>query len=260
MSTSALAVERRDADLGGARRLAVAWQHPLNRSIDAVGLLNRGSAGFSFSYLRSAIKVADFRPFLSLPDLNRRYESPILFPMFAQRVMRPSRPDFDRYLRSLGLADGASEWAILGRSQGQREGDGIQVFAEPDVDEIGNTNVTFFVSGLRHRLAAEPRVGAALDALAPGDRLVLVDDPDNPVDSRALLVAERTGLALAWIPAVLLPYVQTVRPLGEPEITVAGISGPDVPPGYRLLVTLRGSVPAGYQPFSGPAWEFASGH
>ena len=65
-----------------------------------------------------------------------------------------------------------------------------------------------------------------------------------------MLVAERIGVA-AWVPSILLPYVRTVRSTAEPRLAVAKINGPDVPPGYRLLITVQRTVPLGYRPFSG---------
>lgn len=257
MSTSTFAPGTGSSERTVVQRLAVAWQHPVTRRIQAVGLLTCGPAGFQFAYLRAAGGVEDFQPFLGFPDLGHRYVSATLFPLFAQRVMRPTRPDIARYRRSLGLDENASDWSILGRSQGQREGDGIRVFSEPEVDDAGHTTATFFVSGLRHRMAADARVGCALTELRPGDGLVLVAQPDNGADSRALLVAEHGEVALAWIPSVLLPYAHEVRSTAEPQLTVEKTNGVDVPPGYRLLVTLRGFVPPGYRAFSGPDWVTA---
>lgn len=259
MSTSTLSVDARLDEGLSAERLAVAWQHPGNRRIQPVGVLTCSAMGFAFSYLRSAAEVEGFQPFLGFPDLDRRYESATLFPLFAQRVMRSSRPDYDRYLRALWLDDDASAWSILGRSQGQREGDGIRVFPEPSVDDDGRTISTFFVSGLRHRMTSDPRVERALETLAVGDALTLRDEPDNPADERALLVEERTGVDLAWVPSVLLDYVHAVRSIGTPAVTVTTTNGAGVPPGYRLLVTVEGAVPPGYRPFSGAEWALASG-
>lgn len=257
MSASTLGAAPSLTDRSAGRRLAVAWQHPETRRITAVGLLTCSDSCYTFAYLRSAAAVEGFQPFLGFPDLARQYEAHALFPLFAQRVMRVSRPDFSRYRQALRLEADASDWSILGRSQGQREGDGIRVFPEPYVDEAGGTTSTFFVSGLRHRMGQDPRVSAALDDLTPGDRLNLVEEPINAEDARALLVAERTGVTLAWVPSVLLSYVHAVRSIAEPSLTVVGTNGLDVPPTYRLLVNLRGTAPDGYRPFDGPEWVLA---
>jgi len=245
-------------DRGFIPRLAVTWQHPLTRRTTAVGLLTYVDSTYRFSYLRSAGTVEGFQPFLGFPDLERKYAAAELFPLFAQRVMRPSRPDFDRYRRALGLDVDSSDWSMLGRSQGQREGDGIQVFAEPDVDEAGVTSSTFFVSGLGDRMRQDPRVEPALVRLAVGDRLRLLEERATAEDMRALLVVERTGVPLAWVPALLLSHLDTIRSHGAPELSVVDTNGPDMPPAYRLLVKLRGTAPVGYRPFDGPEWSLAS--
>ena len=118
-----------------------------------------------FSNLRSAGAVEGFQPFSRFPDLKHRYEATVLF---AQRVRRASRPDFDRHRRALGLDISTSVWSILVRSQGQWEGDGICVFPEPDVEEADMTSSTFFVSGPSDRMRQDPRVAPALARLAVG--------------------------------------------------------------------------------------------
>lgn len=244
-------------DPGSIPRLAVTWQHPWTRRTTAVGLLTHVDPTYRFCYLRSAGAVAGFEPFLGFPDLERRYEAMALFPLFAQRVMRRSRPDFDRYRQALRLEADASDWSILGRSQGAREGDGIRVFPEPDVDKAGLTTSTFFVNGLGARMREDPRVKPALVGLVVGDRLRLLDDRATAEGARALLVVERTGVALAWVPGVLLSHFDTIRSHGAPELSVVDTNGLDVPPAYRLLVVLRGAAPVGYLPFDGPEWSRA---
>jgi hypothetical protein len=181
-------------DRGFIPRLAVTWQHPLTRRTTAVGLLTHVDSTYRFSYLRSAGTVEGFQPFLGFPDLERRYAAAALFPLFAQRVMRPSRPDVDRYRRALGLEVDSSDWSMLGRSQGQREGDGIRVFPEPDVDEAGATSSTFFVSGLGDRMREDPRVEPALVRLVVGDRLRLRGERATAEDTRA----RSSSSARAW--------------------------------------------------------------
>ena len=111
-----------------ARRLVVAWQHPEERSIQPVGLLTWDGIGFKFAYIRNVLSVRDFRPLLGFEDLYRSYYSEDLFPLFAQRAMDPRRPDYQRYVQTLGLEGDPSPWEQIARSQGRREGDTIQLF------------------------------------------------------------------------------------------------------------------------------------
>lgn len=254
MSVSSLEVVPR-ADARSSHRLVVAWQHPVTRALGPVGMLTVAGGTFTFAYLRRAVDVDGFQQLLGFPDWDGCYESERLFPLFAQRVMSPHRPDYARYLHSLGLSTEAGAWAIMGRSQGAREGDGIRLFPEPVVDHEGRTTSTFFVNGLRHRMAQDPSVAPSLANLRVGQELLIVEERDNPVDHRALLVVADTGVALAWVPSLLLDYVHEVRATDDAEFRVEAVNGEDVPPGYRLLVTLEGRLPVGFQPFSGPDWE-----
>lgn len=239
-------------------RLVVTWQHPESRSIQPVGVLSCDTESFAFSYLAAARHVPDFQPFLGFGDVDRRYESPTLFPFFAQRVMRPSRPDYGPYLHSLALAADADSWQILARSQGARVGDTTRVFPEPEVTDSGRTRHTFFVNGVRHALRDDPAAERSLSALRVGADVQLHDQPDNPINQLAIQVATSEAVVLGWVPDVLLDYVAIAREVCEPSVTVTMVNGMDVPSGFRLLVTLEGRVPDGYEFFSGNRWELAS--
>jgi hypothetical protein len=250
-----------DASPRVLQRLAVAWQHPQTRAIEPVGILEYDEAGYRFRYVRNALSVDGFRPLLGFPDLHRTYESRRLFPLFAQRVMDARRPDYGRYLNELHLPEDAEPFELLGRSGGQRKGDTVQVCPEPSVAPDGSTRSVFLVNGVRHVLEADPTAHQRFASLRPEERLVLIDEPDNDWNSRAVLVSARDGQRLGWVPDLLLDYVHTVRDQGEPSLVVEHVNGPEAPPHLRLLVRLTGQAPAGYQPFTGPRWEpIASRH
>jgi hypothetical protein len=171
--------------------------------------------------------------------------------------MRPGRPDYRRRLETLSLAPDAEPWDVLARSQGQRQGDGIRLFAEPDVQPGGRTSATFFVSGLRHRAQQSLDVEPAVSGLTAGARLGLRPEPSNPADPRALLLTDSGGVALGWVPHVLLDYVWATMGMPEPcVVTVLAVQPPTAIPSYRLLVRLTGHFPGG-RAFGGPQWALA---
>lgn len=230
----------------------MAWQHPHSRKIHPVGVLEQAFDGsYAFAYLRRARDVEGFRPFLGFPDLTRRYESSALFPLFAQRVMDSRRPDYETYMHTLGLPEDAAPMEVLARSGGHRSGDTIQLVPEPLVETDGTTWCRFLVHGIRHR----PGAGERITALRAGDELALRDEPDNPKNSRAVLVAANDEQPLGWVPDLLLDYVHHVRARSEPLVRVEQANGENVPPHLRLLVSLSGTVAPGYRPFTGPGWE-----
>jgi hypothetical protein len=238
-----------------AQRLAVAWQHPESRAIRPVGILQLAGHVYSYYYVRAVREVVDFRPFIGFPDLYGRYESDYLFPIFAQRVMDPGRPDYERYVDSLDLTQEASPWEQLARSEGRRAGDTIILFPEPRVDADGSTYGTFLVHGLRHATEPPELIEERLRGVRQGDRLWLKDEPTNPVNPEAIQVANADGEVLGWVPDMLLGYVRCVRSQGDPEVHVVQINGPDAPMHMRLLARLSGRAPDGYRAFGGPDWE-----
>jgi hypothetical protein len=120
-------------------RLGVAWQHPETRSIRQVGLLWQDRAQYHFRYVRNVKDIDGFTPFLRFPGLRGTYSSERLFPLFAQRVMDPRRPDYEEYVRTLDLVRDSTPWEQLARSEGRRAGDAIMVFPEPSVEPDGAT-------------------------------------------------------------------------------------------------------------------------
>src|SRR5882724_3209372 len=161
-------------------RMAVAWQHPTNRGVHPVGLLEYDGDVHRFRYLTAASILRDFRPFVGFPHLAECYESRELFPFFAQRVMSPRRPDYSGYLRALDLSDSATPWEQLARAEGRLAGDTIQLVPEPRVEADGTTWGRFLVAGIRYRLTDPVERERVLDTVNAGDHLELTDEPTNP--------------------------------------------------------------------------------
>src|SRR5674476_58373 len=188
------------------RRLVVAWQHPTERSICPVGILSFDGSRYRFHYIANVRSEADFRPFLGFPDFAATYESDHLFPLFSQRAMAPRRPDYRRWVTRLGLDDDATPWEQIARSGGRREGDTIQLFPVPRIDE-GLLACSFLVHGIRHipessltygqenHTISRDELEEELSRLHPGDRLLLADEPHNPFNPRAILTTTAADCA-----------------------------------------------------------------
>jgi HIRAN domain len=246
MSNSAsLAPARLEPLAGDPHRLLVAWQNPDTRRIALVGVLEHSAGRYCFRYLQAALDTQGFRPFLGFDDLRRRYESEQLFPLFRQRLMDHDRPDFDRYLDTLGLGESSSPLAVLGRSGGSRVGDSIFLLREPEVFSDGATQAMFFVHGVRHQQGAAARIGQ----LRPGDHLHLHPEPDNKFNRRAVLVTTDGDQVLGWVPDLLADYVQQALSMGTPAVRVSRVNDEHTPLNLRLLVELSGRLPVGHRPF-----------
>lgn len=206
---------------------------------------------YAFSYLEHATRAVGFRPLLGFPDV-RRYESRGLFPLFAERLMDPRRPDRARFLAALDLGADASPLLVLSRSGGRRVGDAIELSPVPSADDRGRSQCVFLVHGIRYQM---PTSGEVIDTLREGDLLALLPQPDNEHNERALLVTAGGGRPVGWVPDVLLDYVHG---LADPSIRVVRANGPSVGPRLRLLVRVDGSAEPGWDPFSGPEWALAT--
>lgn len=258
---------RGNSSPGPARRLVVAWQHPDSRSIDPVGFLSYDGRSYRLAYIRHALQVRDFRPLFGFEDLHRSYASERLFPLFAQRVMDPRRPDYHRYVERLGLPDDASPWEQIARSQGRRQGDSIQLLPEPTVSD-GMLSCLFLVNGVRHvpdrdislegrslHVTAE-QVEDALMRMKKGDALHLMPEPQNPVNPLAILVAAISLTPVGWVPDLLVEDLhRLLSHTAAVKVSVEHVNGPDAPWHMRLLARLTAPVASGFRFFSGDRWQ-----
>ncbi|BCI84598.1 hypothetical protein MTY66_62230 (plasmid) [Mycolicibacterium sp. TY66] len=248
------------------RELVVTWQHPVERSISPVGLLSFDGQTYTFRYIRNALTVPGFRPFLGFPDLEWCYTSTRLFPLFAQRAMAPRRPDFTRWVHRLGLPEDASPWEQIARSGGRRQGDTIQLFPVPRISD-GHLECDFLVHGMRHILERPIEVGGVLvtvtrdelettlAGLRPGDQLGLCDEPSNRSNPQAILTTTAGHLPLGWMPNLLVDEVHRAAEHGPARVTVRAVNGPEAGWHLRLLATLSADVPDGFEVFTDPSWE-----
>ena len=252
-----------------ARRLVVTWQHPADRNIEPVGFLDYDGQCYRFGYIRHALSVKDFRPLLGFRDLHGAYSSEDLFPLFAQRVMDPRRPDYQRYVERLGLPEEASPWEQITRSQGRRQGDTIQLLPQPTTD--GETlTCLFLVNGVRH-IPDEPlvldgrpievtreQVEAALSRLHPGDALQLVREPANKHNPLALLVMAPAATPVGWVPNLMVEDMRKLIARADVSVTAEHINGPDAPWHLRLLARLTARGAGDFRFFTGEQWDLLS--
>ena len=251
--------------LPATRRLVVTWQHPVERSISPVGVLTYDGDRYGFHYIQNVRNVPGFRPFLGFPDLGETYESDQLFSLFAQRAMTPRRPDYTRWVSRLGLEDDATPWEQIARSGGRREGDTIQLFPVPGIQD-GVLTCSFLVHGVRHiperavtvnnrsRLIARAELEQQLLQLRPGDSLELADEPDNPFNPRAVLTTTEAHFPLGWVPNLLLDDLHRIPGRDSVSLRVQQVNGPEAGWHLRLLVELRAHVPEDFTVFQGENW------
>ena len=110
-------------------------------------------------YLKGALDAreqAGFEPILSFPRFDYSYASSDLFPLFANRLLRPSRPEYKDFIHWLNISEHQDDpIALLSRSGGKRKTDNFEVFPCPEPDADGNYHIHFFTHGLRYFLEAD---------------------------------------------------------------------------------------------------------
>jgi hypothetical protein len=223
-----------------------------------IGRLEFDHGTYRFVYTKGARTAVGFTPFSGMEDLEQIYESNELFPVFANRLLPKSRPEYEAYLQWSGFDPGKppDPIAILGVTEGIRRTDLIEVFPCPVPDELGCYLNKFFLHGLRYM----PEVAKArVLALTEGEPLYPVLDLFNPTDSNAVALRTITGdrLMLGYVPRYLAQDVWKLIQGCEPEFinVFAHRVNPDAPLQQRLLCRMNACWPEGFQPCSGEAFQ-----
>jgi hypothetical protein len=169
------------------KSLYVAWQEPQTKSWLPVGNLTYNKQIYQFAYTKGAEKSPYFVPFGRMKDLHKHYFSTELFPLFANRLLSKSRPEYPAYLQWLNVQEQDDPLLLLARSGGKRATDSLELFPAGERNEQGHYEFYFFSRELRH-LATLERV----NHLSQGEPLLLV--PDIQAYAMALKTTDRINV------------------------------------------------------------------
>jgi HIRAN domain len=242
-------------DTTNIQALFVAWQEPKSKQYFPVGRLLRLPNGhgptYEFCYLNGVAKaqLAGFTAFLAFPELSEVYRSHELFPLFSNRLMPRSRPDFGKYVARLDLdPNNADDFAILGRSGGRRVTDSLELFPLPNLEHEGCYITYFLAHGIRY--LPDTSINR-LEMLQEGDRLRLQWDMDNEADPRALSLRTEDRIQVGYVPRYLLDDAWEILMTCpyRPTITVAQVNHPPGPIQQRLLCRMESCWPEGFKPY-----------
>ncbi|MEL7142274.1 MAG: HIRAN domain-containing protein [Cyanobacteria bacterium J06643_4] len=240
------------------KALFLAWQNPVSRAWHPIGRLTFDGSLYRFSYIQGVInaqKEGSFKPLWAFPELNHTYESAELFPLFANRLMRRSRPEFPDFVQWLNVPEHAADpITLLARSGGNRVTDHLEVFPCPEPDEHGQYHLHFFSHGLRH---LPPEVRPFIRQLQPGDRLYVAHDGQNPYDDKALLLRTSDSTIVGYCPRYLAADVFDLYH-EDPEtltVVVERINPPPTPLKLSLLCHVTIVRLDGFQLFSSSDYQ-----
>ena len=209
---------------------------------------------------KRAEKEAGFPLLIEFPRLDEEYRSSELFPLFQNRVMNRTRPDFTDYLRTLDLSEEADPIEILSASGGERATDTYEVFPPIKKDVDGSFTCRFFLHGWRH---VNPSAQKRIDRLKPKEKLYVTLELTNPATGLAAQIQTTDYYMVGWAPRYLVPDLtaaMTEWP-GTYEAEVVRINSQPAPSKQRVLIEMRGRWSA-YEPMTGkdftPLVELAS--
>lgn len=232
------------------KTLFVAWQQPVSGEWIPVAKLEHKNSRYYFSYTKGAFRAENFLPFNRMHQLDAVYESASIFPLFSNRLISKSRPEYKDYLRWLGLNEAEDDvLSMLALTGGIRGTDSIELFQPPSVSDDGTYCLEFFVRSLSYL----PRDAIAhIGSLSPGDKLYLMKDCQNSFDSLALAIRTDTPpFFIGFCPRYYtqdLEYILSEDPYAL-KISVKCVNQ-DAPLNMRLLCSIQAKSPANFRPLA----------
>ena len=240
--------------------LFVAWRSERTSTIHPVGRLLRCERHpgpfWEYAYVQG-VREAEADGFAPSPEFSRIdsvYGSLNLFPLFQNRTMPASRPDYADHVGRVGLPVHASEpLLILSRTGGRRPTDKIEVFGLPAFDPRLDAFVyRFFLRGVRHIGGAEQRI----ERLRPDEELIVRPDPLNASDALAVAIDNRESQALGYVPRCLLDDLHALRKGGSQlHAFVDRRNPPPAPVHERLLCRLAATAIPDFVPFASASYQ-----
>lgn len=242
--------------LGWQERNSRAW-YPIGR-LDAEPEKNR----YAFAYTHGAedaVAEHNFEPLYDFPELGKRYQSDVLFPLFKNRVMTPGRRSFQEYLHLLDLAGAPDPLDILAIDGGYRATDSYQVFPKIESGENRSFRSRFFLHGWSH---TNPKAQERLMRLERGEELFVTLELTNPKTGTAVQIQSEDYFMLGWAPRYLVgdlvkAMAQSPENLRAKIIRIYPVPAPSK---QRVLIELSGNWPLNYKPMESREFQIVSSH
>jgi len=231
------------------KSLYLIWQEPETQSWLPVGKLtyNRDKQVYQFTYTKGAEKSPRFIPFGRMTDLHKPYFSIELFPLFANRLLQKSRPEYPAYLEWLNVSEKeqGDQILLLARSGGKRATDLLEVLPNPVRNRDGYYEFYFFSRDLR-RLPKEAL--EKINFLSPGEQLQLVGYSQNQSDTCAIRLQSGDDLVGYCPPYLAKKLWQSQDKMNWNDLSVVKVNQ-EAPSAFRLLCRWVFNLPESFQLF-----------
>lgn len=242
--------------------LFVAWRpESPNEGWRPVGRLEHEDGTYRFFYTQGA-KKPGFRPFDHMDAFDQVYESDELFPVFANRLLSTSRPEYEEFLKWGGFDQNhhPDPIVILGLTEGRRQTDAIEVFPCPKPDDYGNYFNKFFLHGIRW---LGDQAAQRIARLRNDEALKVMFDVQNDHDSNAVAVrTEDDRVLIGYFPRYLACDVKRMLASCASDDLHLFVDrlNLDAPQQNRVLCRMNACWPQDFVPCSGEDFEPIPAH
>jgi len=240
--------------------LFISWQDPLNRCWFPVGRLTYDDSVFRFVYTEGSKMAKNFEPFPGMRNSKIIYESEDLFPIFSNRLLSSSRPEFSKLINWLNLTPAEIDpFVILTLTGGIKQTDSFEIFPCPLPSEDGKYELNFFSRGLSHEPEATQK---RADELVPGEKLFVMKDVQNEYDMKALLLrTDDPVMIVGYCPRYLATDLNLLIEKNGPknlEFSVKKVNQ-DAPYQLRLLCKVSTPWPRDFKACSDSLYQSLAG-
>lgn len=160
------------------KELWLIWKNPKTRRRYLVGILTKHDNNYNFKYSKNE-KIPDFDYFPGFNKIDDVYNNTELFTNILNRLPNPSRPDYEKILKSYGLNRDSSNMEILEKTRGRLLTDTFE-FVTP----FNEDNIMFEVAGIRYC----DELKKCKKNMKIGDKISLELESINKYDEDAVVV------------------------------------------------------------------------
>ncbi len=224
-----------------------------------VGRLDNELGHYRFVYTKGARCLKDFAPFPGMTDVEQVYESDDLLPVFQNRMLSPSRPEYRDFLKWSGFDPEypPNPLDLLGITEGLRATDKLELFPCPQPDANNQYSIRFFLHGIRYMPDAARE---EIKAIESGESLGFMFDVSNWVDQFAVAIRTcppRDRVLLGYLPRYLSRDVKVLFDnVQARDIRLEAVRvNPDAPMQQRLLCLMRAPWPESFSPCEGEEFQ-----
>lgn len=183
----------------GRDYLYLIWKDVQSRRQYIVGELIKNGQ-FEFQYCEEVEQAIEhgFTPLVCFPDLDKKYVSSRLFPVFSSRLPDRKRKDMKKILDKYGLEE-YEEYALLKRSGARLPIDTLE-FIDPIFDSENSFERTFFIAGVRHYIECNGEKCEQAIEIIRADEVYLRCEQENKFDYNAVQVIDKNDILLGYVP------------------------------------------------------------